>query len=341
MSTAEDTLSLISQPLFYGPASFSAVPKGSLSVEHFIMRVLELKLKFKWLDDRTVSMALSFMRGPARDYFQHQAKMTLSPMEYDRITTSWGHFLIHFKETFFLLSSKKDINLSWSTLQQRSDGEGADEFFNRVCSAVNEAMEMMPPPATPELGLPQFILDAIKDKKEVNEELHNLVETPLRQRGEDLRRSVESDVGPRGCPPGTTQPCLQAADRLRKPEGDGIAEDQPPPDAHGEPGPQVRGRQRWQVAGWSRVEQGKGAGANVGAVNDKKGEKKKTTGRRDMSHIKCFNCQKVGHLAKDCRGQTVAPVEAAPPKDDGATANPDMAAAGISNNPMMDHFYRD
>ena len=80
----------------------------------------------------------------------------------------------------------------------------------------------------------------------------------------------------------------------------------------------------------------------MGAVNDKKGDKKKTTGKRDMSHIKCFNCQKMGHLARgDCRSQSVAQVEGGQPKEDGATVNPDMAAAGINTNPMMDHFYCD
>ena len=135
MSTADDTLSLISQPLYYGPASFTAVPKGSLSAEHFLHRVEELQLKFLWSPKRTLSMAMSFMRGPARDYFHHQAKMTLAIEEYADITTNPGRsFVAHFKESFFTLRSKKDINLSWSTLQQHSNVENGPTIFSIGCA---------------------------------------------------------------------------------------------------------------------------------------------------------------------------------------------------------------
>ena len=89
----------------------------------------------------------------------------------------------------------------------------------------------------------------------------------------------------------------------------------------------------------------KEAGADVHAVGEKKHERKKSN-KRDLSHLTCYNCQKKGHMAKDCRSQAVAPVEGAPPKEDGASANQDTEAAahGINargSNPMMDHFYRD
>nr|GFD36873.1 hypothetical protein [Tanacetum cinerariifolium] len=35
--------------------------------------------------------------------------------------------------------------------------------------------------------------------------------------------------------------------------------------------------------------------------NDKKVEKKADEKKRDMSRVKCYNCKKEGHFAKDCK----------------------------------------
>ena len=172
--SADDTLSLIAQPLYYGPEAYGAVPKGSLSAEHFLLRVAELQLKFSWTEKKMLDMALSYMRGPARDYFNHQVKMTLNKTDLRNIMTSWPHFKMHFKETFFVLRNKRDIAFGWSALTQTSS-ERSDEFFNRICRAVNEAMEIMPYPPAPEMTLPQELVDVCTAKKTVRDQTLQLI----------------------------------------------------------------------------------------------------------------------------------------------------------------------
>ena len=56
-------------------------------------------------------------------------------------------------------------------------------------------MEMMPNPPTPELQIPDFIIDAIKDKNDVKEQLHALVEDALRHERPPQRRPLEGGPG--------------------------------------------------------------------------------------------------------------------------------------------------
>nr|GFC28488.1 hypothetical protein [Tanacetum cinerariifolium] len=50
-------------------------------------------------------------------------------------------------------------------------------------------------------------------------------------------------------------------------------------------------------------------GSEADDFNDKKVEKKADEKKRDMSRVKCYNCKKEGHFAKDCKKAKVKDYE--------------------------------
>ena len=342
--SADDTLSLIAQPLYYGPEAYGAVPKGSLSAEHFLLRVAELQLKFGWTEKKMLDMALSYMRGPARDYFNHQVKMTLGKTDLRNVLTSWPHFQRHFKETFFVLRNKRDIAFGWSALTQ-TGSERSDEFFNRVCRAVNEAMEIMPYPPAPEMTLPQELVDVCTAKKTVRDQTLQLINAYFKD-----AIAMADDRWRQTWVIGTVQR------GLRDPQLKKMIDKEQQKDSdlrtisllliHAESQRTTAPKNVDAPGGKSR------SGSNKGGVNDvhamkADGQKKKTNPggqKRDMSNVRCYNCQQFGHISKWCKNPAVAGVQDGNSNAGGAGPNQpepgNASAMGVNlDNPAMAHLF--
>ena len=156
-------MALVSAPLFYGPKEFVGTPPGALSPEHFVQRVDEMATRHAWDDTRSAQMALSYLRGGARDYYTVALQTVMTPDAYATLMGSWERLKAHLRAKFFKLRTFADLSANWTRLSQGNQ-ELPHEFAVRVLTAAGSFRALVNPPAdwgtVPDMPAPVVALTA-------------------------------------------------------------------------------------------------------------------------------------------------------------------------------------
>ena len=139
-------MALVSAPLFYGPKEFVGTPPGAISPEHYVQRVDELATRHGWDDARTAQMALSYLRGGARDYYSIALKTVMSATTHAALIGSWQALKSHLQAKFFKLRTFADLSTNWTRLSQGNQ-ELPHEFAVRVLTAAGSFRELVNAPS--------------------------------------------------------------------------------------------------------------------------------------------------------------------------------------------------
>jgi len=129
------------EPTFFGDEE-AAKLKGC-TAEDFLSRTMGFKDSNNWNNERTVRMALSFLREKAHYFFQ-ESLPTLHPADDALIKAGdLAAFTRVFKQRYFKVKATTDLSTDWSKLKQR-DKESAASFADRVVGTLGEYRRLIP-----------------------------------------------------------------------------------------------------------------------------------------------------------------------------------------------------
>ena len=120
----------LTEPTFYGRGEL----KG-LTAEDFIERVEAFKANHTWNDAQTAAHAISYLRGPAQQWFLH-ALAVVNAEKQTAAKADYTTFRKVFINEFFEVKSTTDLGVDWHSLRQM-DKETVRQFASRTFAVLH------------------------------------------------------------------------------------------------------------------------------------------------------------------------------------------------------------
>lgn len=107
----------------------SAIP-GDKAPADFVRLIEQRATQHNWNDARTMSHAIACIQGEAASWLYGSYKLTISPAEWTRVSTSWESFLTIFKARYRIRDVPAQTDISG--IRKQAPGEPTMKFMDRV-----------------------------------------------------------------------------------------------------------------------------------------------------------------------------------------------------------------